>query len=66
MGKNGLLRIIEKRPYPNMILRPPSGTGKTTVARIIASRPSAHSSWLNATTAGISDIKAIIDELTPL
>ena len=41
----------------------PSGTGKTTVARIIAERTNRTLRKLNATTAGISDIKRIIDEL---
>ena len=37
LGKGGLLRrIIESGDIPNMIFYGPSGTGKTTVARIIA------------------------------
>ena len=46
-----------------MIFYGPSGTGKTTVARIIAERTNRTLRKLNATTAGISDIKRIIDEL---
>ena len=64
LGKNGLLRrIIESGRIPNMIFYGPSGTGKTTVARIIAQQTKRTLRRLNATTAGISDIKAIIDEL---
>jgi putative ATPase len=48
---------------PNMIFYGPSGTGKTTVARIIAERTKRTLRRLNATTAGIADIKRIIDEL---
>ncbi|MGI5936392.1 MAG: replication-associated recombination protein A [Oscillospiraceae bacterium] len=67
LGKNGLLRrIIESGRIPNMIFYGPSGTGKTTVARIIAQRTNRTLRKLNATTASISDIKAIIDELDTL
>jgi len=67
LGKNGLLRrIIESGHIPNMIFYGPSGTGKTTVAQIIARRTNRTLRKLNATTAGISDIKAIIDELDTL
>ena len=55
LGENGMLRrIIESGN---------SGTGKTTVARIIAERTNRTLRKLNATTAGLSDIKDIIAEL---
>ena len=64
LGRGGLLRrIIESGQIPNMIFYGPSGTGKTTVARIIAQRTQRSLRKLNATTAGIADIKRIIDEL---
>ncbi len=64
LGSDGLLRrIVESGTTPNMIFYGPSGTGKTTVARIIAERTQRSLRKLNATTAGIADIKKIIDEL---
>ena len=64
LGKGGLLRrIIESGDVPNMIFYGPSGTGKTTVARIIAEKTNRTLRKLNATTAGLADIRAIIDEL---
>ena len=64
LGREGMLRrIIESGQIPNMIFYGPSGTGKTTVARIIAEQTNRSLRKLNATTAGIADIKRIIDEL---
>ena len=67
LGEGGLLRrIIDSGNIPNMIFYGPSGTGKTTVAGIIASASGRTLRRLNATTAGISDIKDIIAELDTL
>ena len=64
LGEDGMLRrIVESGSIPNMIFYGPSGTGKTTAARIIAKNTNRTLRKLNATTAGIADIKAIIDEL---
>ncbi len=67
LGPGGMLRrIVESGQIPNMIFYGPSGTGKTTVARIIAERTNRSLRKLNATTAGIADIRKIIDELDTL
>ena len=64
IGEGALLRrLIESGTSANLIFYGPSGTGKTTVARIIAKKTNRTLRKLNATTAGISDIKKIIDEL---
>ena len=64
LGPDGLLRrIIESGQIPNMIFYGPSGTGKTTVARIIAEKTNRALRKLNATTAGLADIRAVIDEV---
>ncbi len=64
LGKNGMLRrIIESGQAPNMIFYGPSGTGKTTVAGIIADATKRTLRKLNATQAGTADIREIISSL---
>ncbi len=58
-----LNRLIKNSQIPNMIFYGPSGTGKTTVANIIAAKTGKKLYKLNATTASVSDIRAIISEL---
>ncbi|MCL2568106.1 MAG: replication-associated recombination protein A [Oscillospiraceae bacterium] len=67
LGPGGLLRrVIESGQVPNMIFYGPSGVGKSTVASIIAQRTNRTLRKLNATTAGIAEIKEIIAELDTL
>lgn len=64
LGKNTVLRrSLEGGNLSNMIFYGPSGVGKTTVAGIIASKTNRALHRLNATTASISDIKAICAEI---
>ena len=64
IGEGKLLRrIIEHNEVPNMIFYGPSGVGKTTIANIIASNTGKTLEKLNATTASVSDIKRIVDQL---
>jgi len=64
LGESGMLRrIIESGQAPNMIFYGPSGTGKTTVAGIIAKATKRTLRRLNATQAGTADIREIISSL---
>lgn len=67
LGKNSALRkIIESKNIPNMIFYGPSGTGKTTLAGIIAKMVDKKLYKINATTASSSDIKEIINKIGTL
>lgn len=64
LGKGAILRrMIDKGNVPNMIFYGPSGTGKTTVANIIAKQTNRTLFKLNATTASTADIKEIVSQL---
>lgn len=64
IGEGKILRkIIESGDIPNLIFYGPSGVGKTTVAKIIASQTGKKLCYLNATTASTADIKEIIGEI---
>ena len=58
-----LRRLIDSGNVPNLIFYGPSGTGKTTVANIIAEKTNRKLFKLNATTASTADIKEIVSEL---
>ena len=64
LGKGALLRrLIESGSSANMIFYGPSGTGKTTIANIIANRTNKTLYRLNATTASLQDVKSIISDV---
>lgn len=64
LGEGAVLRrLIDSGNIPNLIFYGPSGTGKTTVANIIAERTNRRLYKLNATTASTADIKEIVAEL---
>ena len=58
VGKNTLLyRAIKADKLTSIVLYGPPGTGKTTLAKIIANTTKSDFVQINATTAGIKDIK---------
>ena len=64
LGEGALLRrLIENGTDTNLIFYGPSGTGKTTVANIIAKRAEKTLYYLNATTASLQDVKNIIGDV---
>ena len=64
LGENAILRrLINSGKIPNMVFYGPSGTGKTTVANIIAKQTNRTLYKLNATTASTADIKEIVSQL---
>ena len=64
LGKGAILRrLIDSGKVPNMVFYGPSGTGKTTVANIIAKQTNRTLYKLNATTASTADIKEIVAQL---
>ena len=61
VGENGVVKkLLECGRIPNMIFFGPPGTGKTTLANIIAKKSNMQLFKLNATSASISDIKEVI------
>lgn len=64
LGEGALLRrLIESGAEANLIFYGPSGTGKTTIANIIAHRTKKTLYHLNATTASLQDVKAVISDV---
>ena len=61
-----LRRLIESGAEANMVFYGPSGTGKTTIANIIAQRTHKTLYRLNATTASLQDVKDIIADVGTL
>jgi len=57
-----LRRAVEGDRISSLILYGPPGSGKTALARIIASYTRSHFEQINAVTAGVADIRRVMDE----
>ncbi|BCJ86305.1 AAA family ATPase [Effusibacillus dendaii] len=63
VGKGKLLRrAIESDQLSSIILYGPPGTGKTTIAQIVAGHTQSYFRTLNAVTAGVVDIRQVVEE----
>lgn len=63
IGKDKLLyRAIRADKLSSIIFYGPSGTGKTTLAKVIANTTSAEFMQMNATIAGKKDMEAVIEQ----
>ncbi|MDR0696977.1 MAG: replication-associated recombination protein A [Christensenellaceae bacterium] len=63
LGQGKLLRrLIDAKRVPSVIFHGPPGTGKTTLAGIIAESVGGRFVKMNAASSGVADVKVVIDE----
>src|SRR5580692_12087803 len=63
MGPGRALRTtLERGTVPSMILWGPPGSGKTTLAEIVARSTDAHFEGMSAVSAGVADLRRVVQE----
>jgi len=63
IGKGKLLRrAIEADRVASLILYGPAGTGKTTIAHIVANKTQAHFERINAVSSGVEELRRLIEK----
>lgn len=65
LGENGIIRkLITLKRLPSLILWGPPGTGKTTLAKLIAKEADRPFVQLSAVFAGVADLRRVFDQAT--
>ncbi len=57
----GLSALLKTREIPSIVLWGPAGTGKTTIAHVIARTVEAHFEPMSAVTSGVADVRKAIE-----
>ena len=63
VGPEGpLRRLAESQSLKSLILWGPAGTGKTTLARLVAERAGLHFVTLSAVSSGVKDVREVLEQ----